>query len=232
MSCTRYRDLLSRYVDGEVTARQRRELLSHLEKCHDCAAWLARVRQTDVLLKGAPATRPPAGVRDVVRGPALKGRPPATRHAHPQGRATFPPVRVAGGWHLETAGLLMRLDISPQRAALAFGAALLSMIGLAYWLNVLPPLGGDDKFGFLFPREQEAAPISGAPLPAVSTGYNGRGGSIAAPNLVRLTPAENAREVTPQEPLRVRFDLPMDRLSVEEAMRIDPPAPGAFSWDA
>ena len=54
MSCSRYRDLLSRYIDGEVTPRQRRELLAHVENCRDCAAWLARVRQTDVLLKGVP----------------------------------------------------------------------------------------------------------------------------------------------------------------------------------
>src|SRR5207248_5968812 len=141
-------------------------------------------------------------------------------------------LRPKGAFHLETAGLLMRLDIPPQRAALAFGAALLSMIGLAYWLNVLPPLGGYDKFGFLFPREQEAAPVAGSPLPAVPTGYNGAGSSIAAPNLVRLTPAENAHDVAPQEPLRVRFDLPMDRPSVEGALSIDPPAAGAFSWDA
>src|SRR6478672_11178225 len=130
MSCTRYRDLLSRYVDGEVTARQRRELLGHLEKCHDCAAWLARVRQTDVLLKGAPDTSPSDRVRDAVLGAALKGRlpGPGNRRPHAPGHAPFPAARVAGGWHLETAGLLMRLDITPQRAAIAFGAALLSMI--------------------------------------------------------------------------------------------------------
>src|SRR5919198_4918950 len=107
MSCTRYRELLSRYVDGEVTARQRRELLDHLEKCHDCAAWLARVRQTDVLLRGAPDTRPSDRVRDVVLGAALKGRLSAGHRPHAPGRTPFPPARVAGGWHLETAGLLM-----------------------------------------------------------------------------------------------------------------------------
>src|SRR2546425_49384 len=107
MSCTRYRDLLSRYVDGEVTARQRRELLGHLEKCHDCAAWLARVRQTDVLLKGAPETRPSDRVRDAVLGTALKGRLPASRRPQTPRHAPSPAVRVAGGWHLETAGLLM-----------------------------------------------------------------------------------------------------------------------------
>src|SRR5438874_12064920 len=147
MSCTRYRDLLSRYVDGEVTARQRRELLSHLEKCHDCAAWLARVRQTDVLLKGAPDTSPSDRVREAVLG-ALRGPGIGDRASGPQvGRSPIPDprsLRLKGAWHLETAGLLLRLDISPQRVALAFGAALLSMIGLAYWLNVLPPLGGYD----------------------------------------------------------------------------------------
>src|SRR3954453_22214025 len=107
MSCTRYRDLLSRYIDGEVTARQRRELLGHLEKCHDCAAWLARARQTDVLLKGVPETRPSDRVRDVVLGSALKGLPGNHARPHAPGHAPFP---VGGSWHVEAAGLLMRFD--------------------------------------------------------------------------------------------------------------------------
>src|SRR5437773_8396146 len=111
MSCTRYRDLLSRYVDGEVTARQRRELLGHLEKCHDCAAWLARVRQTDVLLKGAPDTRPSDRVREAVlgalRGPGIGDRGSAqlrTRSPTPDP----PSLRLKGAWHPGPAGLRLR----------------------------------------------------------------------------------------------------------------------------
>src|SRR5437764_805214 len=120
MSCTRYRDLLSRYIDGEVTARQRRELMVHLEKCHDCAAWLARARQTDVLLKGVPETRPSDRVREAVLGSALKDRFSGSRRTHTVGHAPFP---VGGTWHVEAAGLLMRFDISPQRAAVVLAAA-------------------------------------------------------------------------------------------------------------
>src|SRR3954454_15832427 len=110
MSCTRYRDLLSRYIDGEVTARQRRELLGHVEHCHDCAAWLARARQTDVLLKGVPETRPSDRVREAVLGTAARkttGAPPM-RGAH---------LSTGTGLRLYTAGLLLRLDPSPGRIA-------------------------------------------------------------------------------------------------------------------
>src|SRR5204863_5612065 len=149
--------------------------------------------------KGAPETRPSDRVRETVLNKALKTSPPSLNWAkpknHPQmhGHAQFPP---AGNWHLYTASLLMRFDLSPQRIALASAAALLSIVGLAYWLNILPPLGGYDKFGFLFPREPEQAPISSSPplLPAVSSGDNGVGRSGAGPHLVRLRPADNARD--------------------------------------
>src|SRR3954471_20451514 len=106
MSCTRYRDLLSRYIDGEVTARQRRELLDHLEKCHNCAAWLARARQTDVLLKGVPETRPSDRVRDAVLRSAARDRDTGGHGGHgvhPHLHAPFP---AGGSWHVEAAGFL------------------------------------------------------------------------------------------------------------------------------
>ncbi|MFL5735601.1 MAG: Ig-like domain-containing protein [Chloroflexia bacterium] len=179
-----------------------------------------------------PETRPSDRVRDAVLRSAARDRDTGGHSGHgvhPHLHAPFP---AGGSWHVEAAGFLMRFDISRRAAVVALAAALLSMLGLAYWLNLLPPLGGYDKFGFLFPRDQELAPIPAAPLPAVSSGVNGVGGSVAAPNLVRLTPDENAQDVPPRQPLRMRFDLPMDRASVQQAISIDPPAAGAFSWDA
>ena len=138
MSCTRYKELLSRYVDGEVTARQRRELLAHVETCHDCAAWLARVRQADVLLKGIPETQPSDRVRDSVLGSAIRAA--RMNRSHPQTLRHASSFSGGGGWHLDAAGNLLRFDINPQRIAVAVAAALLAIVGLAYWLNVLPPL--------------------------------------------------------------------------------------------
>ena len=85
MACNRYRDLLSRYVDNEVTPRQRRDLLAHVERCHECAAYLARLRQADVLLKGVPDTGPSDRVKQVVLESARRPGSPvrARNHASP-----------------------------------------------------------------------------------------------------------------------------------------------------
>src|SRR5947199_9182245 len=127
MTCARYRELISRYVDGEVTPRQRRDVLAHVERCHDCAAWLARARQAEVLLKGVPETRPSDRVRETVLGKAPGAL--IMRGAH---------LSTGTGLRLFSAGLLLRLDLSPGRVAVACAAALLSILGLAYSLNVLP----------------------------------------------------------------------------------------------
>src|SRR6476620_8212353 len=54
MTCARYRALISRYLDDELTPRQRAELLAHIEHCASCAADLARYRRTELLLRKQP----------------------------------------------------------------------------------------------------------------------------------------------------------------------------------
>jgi hypothetical protein len=219
LNCARYRQLLSRYVDDEVTPRQRQELLTHVQSCHDCAAWLARIRQTNVLLKGVPETRPSDRVRAAVLG-----------SVHQPGTSTYVPH--VSGLQLNAVGLLLRFDPSPQRIVLVLAASLVAMIGLAYWLNLMPPWWGYTKLGFEFPRDNNPTTVDTRPLPAVSQGYNGVGGPMAVPNLARLLPAGGSQDVALDQALRVRFDLPMDRASVEDALSIDPPTAGTFGWDA
>ena len=227
MTCTRYRELISRYVDGEVTPRQRREVLAHVERCHDCAAWLARARQADVILRGVPETHPSDRVRAAVLGAASdpKNKLSLSSPAH---RAHLPAL---DGLRLYTAELLLRFNILPQRLALTMAVALLSILGVAYWLNILPPVWGYSKFGFLFPHDQEQAAATSTPMPAISSGYNGHGGPVAVPNVLLLSPMDNAQEVSPTISIRVGFDLPMDRASVEAAVKIDPPVAGNFKWN-
>src|SRR5687768_5681451 len=103
MNCARYRGLLSRYVDGEVSLRQRSELLAHVEGCAECAAWLARARQADVLLKGGvPTTQPSDRVRATVLE-AVKGATPP-EHSGPR----------YGGLRLAVSQLLLRFDPTPR----------------------------------------------------------------------------------------------------------------------
>ncbi|MDQ2806519.1 MAG: zf-HC2 domain-containing protein, partial [Chloroflexota bacterium] len=59
MTCARYRALISRYLDDELTARQRTELLDHLTGCANCSADLARLRLGEVLLRKLPEPPPP-----------------------------------------------------------------------------------------------------------------------------------------------------------------------------
>jgi hypothetical protein len=231
LSCSRYRQLISRYVDDEVTPRQRADLLAHVQSCHDCAAWLARARQTDVLLKGVADTGPSDRVRDAIINQVR------ARSSKPE--ATMPSLSVArpahrfGAVRLSTAGLLLRFNPSPWHFALVFAASLLTIVGLAYYLNVLPPIWGYDKLGFEYqPDSGQAVDTTPIPIPAISSGASGVGGPVAVPNLVSILPADKSQAVPLDAPLRVRFDQPMDRATVESALKIDPPVAGTFSWDA
>ncbi|HYP42326.1 MAG TPA: Ig-like domain-containing protein, partial [Chloroflexia bacterium] len=230
MNCDKYRDLLSRYVDSEVTPRQRRELLAHVEKCAHCAAWLARVRQSEVLLKGIPQTQPSDRVRDAVLGSLRqKTGPLAPGSIQPLPPATTPRVR---GLRFPMLSLFLRFDISPRRLLLGVISVLFATVGLAYWLNLLPPLMGYNKVGFELPPEANRETVDSTPVLAISQGVYGVGGPVAVPNIVRSLPLDAEREVPLNQEISVRFDQPMDRASVEGALIVNPPAAGAFRWDA
>src|SRR5687767_9302817 len=184
MSCARYRGLLSRYVDGEVTPRQRSELLAHVDSCPECAAWLARARQADVLLKGGvPAMRPSDRVRATVLG-AVKGFAP-DGHSGPQ----------YGRLRLALSQLLMRFDPGPRHYLAAFVLLVAVFAGGAYWLGLLP-IGGYSQFGFLVQGEGDEARVNATPLAAVSRGEFGVGGLVAVPNTVRISPDDGAQGVS------------------------------------
>ncbi|MEO8287723.1 MAG: Ig-like domain-containing protein [Chloroflexota bacterium] len=232
MSCSRYRQLISRYVDDEVTPRQRRDLLAHVQVCADCAAWLARARQTDVLLKGVNETHPSDRVRNAilneVRAHGSKSQQMAPVRPAPQ------PAHRFGSFRLSAAGILLRFDPSPGRIALGTAACLVALLSLAYSLNLLPPLWGYNKLGFEDAPDRGQAVVDTTPIPisAVSSGQGGVGGPVAVPNLVRTVPGDATQAVALDAPLKIRFDQPMDRGSVENALQIDPPVAGVYEWDA
>jgi hypothetical protein len=236
LSCSRYRQLISRYVDDEVTPRQRADLLAHVQTCHDCAAWLARARQTDVLLKGVGDTGPSDRVRSAIlnevrhldEGRRTKDEGERTKD---EGRRTKTRQRrPSSPW----SGLLLRFDPSPWRIGLGLVAALFALVGLAYYLNLLPPVWGYNKLGFEYQQEGAQAMVGTTPISvsAVSSGRGGVGGPVAVPNLVNKVPVANAQAVALDTPVHIRFDQPMDRGSVEGAFSIDPPVAGTFAWDA
>ncbi|WP_331766822.1 zf-HC2 domain-containing protein [Embleya sp. NBC_00896] len=72
MECTRYRDALSAWLDGEATGAPVVAAHAHVGGCAACAAWLADARTLRALVERAPEPDP-GHVDDVLR--MLRGRP-------------------------------------------------------------------------------------------------------------------------------------------------------------
>jgi hypothetical protein len=206
VSCARYRAQLSRYLDDELPPRQRNELLAHVATCPDCAAALARFRQSEVLLKKLPESKPSAEVRGAVLRAARR------RRRAPHGvRGHLIWWLAAGGrinpvWSLGT--LLVVIGVGVLALTAQTFPALSSRLGLA------PPPTPTSSY--------LDVPASPTPMP----------GSALTPRLVSSNPFDGERDVDIQRTLTVRFDQAMERRSVERAFRLDPPAPGTFAWDA
>lgn len=62
MTCERIEELLSAYLEGELSEDARRGLEAHCASCPDCAALLAALRETREALAGFPEAEPPAGL--------------------------------------------------------------------------------------------------------------------------------------------------------------------------
>lgn len=231
MSCTRYRQLISRYVDDEVTPRQRQELLAHVEHCSDCAAWLARARQTDVLLKSVKNTGPSDSVRQAILSqlhtvaPKIESSKQGTPTSKQNATVRHSPLRAL------MSAFLLRFDPSPRRIFFGSATALVVTVGLLYWLNVLPPVWDYNKLGFEVQDQSDSLSSTPIPIRAVSGNY-GADGAMAVPNLTLTEPEAGAQISLLTQPLVIRFDQPMARSSVEDALSIVPPVAGQIAWDA
>ncbi|MEP6776686.1 MAG: Ig-like domain-containing protein, partial [Chloroflexota bacterium] len=231
MSCTRYRQLISRYVDDEVTPRQRQELLAHVEHCSDCAAWLARARHTDVLLKSVKNTGPSDSVRQAILSqlhtvaPKVESSKQGTPTTKQNAAVRHSPLRAL------VSAFLLRFDPSPRRIFLGSATAVIVTVGLLYWLNVLPPVWNYNKLGFEVQDQSDSLSSTPIPIRAVSGNY-GADGAMAAPNLTLTEPAAGAQISLLTQPVVIRFDQPMARSSVEDALSIMPPVAGQIAWDA
>jgi anti-sigma factor RsiW len=67
LECRQAVELVSDYLDGALSRRQRRRLEHHLAKCDGCSAYLEQVRQT-ILLTGeaTPSDLSPAALDALV----------------------------------------------------------------------------------------------------------------------------------------------------------------------
>ncbi|HMA33387.1 MAG TPA: Ig-like domain-containing protein [Chloroflexia bacterium] len=204
MNCARYRALISRYLDDELTPRQRAELLDHIEHCASCSADLARFRQSDLLLRKLPAGQPGAHVKRAVLNQARRTRP-----------------RRRGVWGRLAGGGRRRVVVE------ALAVTLLLPLATTLLLATSTRQAIGDKLGF------STAPTATIPyldVPASST--PARSAAFSPPHLVTTRPYDGAEQVDPGTPLVISFDQPMDRRSVEQAFHLSPPAAGTFIWDA
>ena len=108
MTCERFEELLSAYIEGEVGPAERREFDAHLAACPACAELLSVFRETRAALAGFPEVEP---------GPALMAR----LYAIPEKKNFF---RTAFGF-------LARPDLQPVYAAFSVLFLALSFVFFA-----------------------------------------------------------------------------------------------------
>ncbi|MEO5950923.1 MAG: zf-HC2 domain-containing protein, partial [Chloroflexia bacterium] len=206
MNCTRYRQLISRYVDDEVTPRQRRELLAHVEVCHDCASWLARARQTDVLLKPLSTTSPSDSVRNAILtqlrndGGLKKAElqqqstptpAPSTQHSRTKNAILSTKKHRSRPFHTFFSSLLLRFDPSPRRIAFGSFVAICASLGILFYLNILPQFWSN-KLGFEVQPDSAGVGSTPISIPAISSDKNGSDASNA-PRLVLAQPGDGSQ---------------------------------------
>lgn len=63
MNCERVRDLLSAYLDDQLTMFERQSVTTHLQMCANCTGVLADYRRFDALLTQLPQLSPPPSLR-------------------------------------------------------------------------------------------------------------------------------------------------------------------------
>ncbi len=112
---------LSVYLDGRVSAVERRQVEAHLEACASCRNALAGLRHSMALLRELEAVRAPAGFRAAVRERLQAER------ASPQ-RSRFWPL-----------GLTLRWRASWRAGLVAAAVMLTALFAVSLWPQAFPP---------------------------------------------------------------------------------------------
>jgi anti-sigma factor RsiW len=105
MTCERIEELLSAYLEGELSGAEKREVEAHLAGCPSCAELLSFLRETQGALSSLPEIEP---------SPALM----AKLYAIPEKKSYFKPV----------VRFLLRPDLQPVYAAFSVLFLALSFI--------------------------------------------------------------------------------------------------------
>jgi uncharacterized protein YfaS (alpha-2-macroglobulin family) len=222
VGCPAYKDLLSRYIDNELSKREREELQAHLQVCSRCSHALAKYRQMEALLgsrTGKPTPKPNPAVRDKV----LAAIEEQQRHR------TGPLGGVMHGHATRRFSLGQVVGLVMIVGALSVTAVLLAQNPAArgLWGGVGNTAGEPSPTPDLaltsVARANATATAVSALPPAHITSY-GALNSQSQPIKPTDVPLDAA--------IALRFDAPMERASVEQAWQISPPIPGGFDWVA
>ncbi len=205
MGCSGYKDLLSRYIDNELSKREREELLAHLQHCSKCSHALAKYRQVETLLAqpGREETRPNPAVRDRV----LDAIRPASQHPP---RPLRPPAHRS---RLRRAGLLA------LTSATFIFTVLLAQSQTGFLTNLLTS-----------PPKPTSTPDLGATALVSKAATATAVAALPPAHVVSVQPTTSPLAL--DQPIVARFDVAMMQTSVEEAWQIAPPVPGSFLWTA
>lgn len=84
MTCERFEELLSAYLEGELTAPERTEVESHLGSCRECAELAGLMRETIAAATAFPEVEPSPGLYA-----KLYGIPEAARGKRRAARTVF-----------------------------------------------------------------------------------------------------------------------------------------------
>lgn len=200
MNCRQTRDLVSAYLDQELTGQQMLEIRAHLSVCDACAAEWRATRDVRRLLRSlAQPTPDTAAQRQLVarldREARLETGPSLWAAAL---RLWLPAKRVA---HSAPAAPRSFFFPQPRGRRLASALALSSVTVLAVANALAPPIGDAARQGAM-PTASQAAPVS-ASLVTLPVTWNGAPLSLlhflsvpAAPSAARPLPPPLTSEYT------------------------------------
>lgn len=222
MGCPAYKDLLSRYIDNELSKREREELQAHLQVCSRCSHALAKYRQMEALL-GSKASKQVAKPSPAVRDKVLAAIEEQQR------QRTSPLHRVMHGHGTPRFSL-------GRAVGLVVIVGALSVTGLLLAMN--PAASG--LFGNVASTQGEPSPTPDLALTSVARANATAVAEAALPpaHITSVGPVNTENQplkssgVPLDASIAVRFDAAMERTSVEQAWQISPPIPGSFNWVA
>ena len=156
MNCHRARQLISPFLDHQLTGRQMLDLQSHFSACTSCEAEVQSLTQLKSLLRGLHSQQPARGLSDTILARASA----AETNSFPWQEALLPLSRPQRGRRLTTALAFSCLTVfafaAPFAPAVRDVSESAGMLGVAHFPAVFPLLSSSAVF--TLPPEADLRP--------------------------------------------------------------------------